>query len=157
VTDARAGVTAAVGSAPNGGTRIVSDVGDKVRDATNDGAHRAADAKELVHEKAHDGVAALHNYRRQGLAIAATASLAIATSSAWRHAAVDAVQVRRLPPGPRLLRVWSACNQALPDNAVPIENVVIVLNAHQLERFALCGLTPKRLLPSSACRGPDRL
>jgi hypothetical protein len=33
----------------------------------------------LVHEKAHDGVAAVRNYRRQVLAIAATASVAIAT------------------------------------------------------------------------------
>ena len=63
VTDARDGVTATVESAPNGAT-IVSDVGDNVRDATNGGAHRAADAKELVQEKAHDGVAALRRYRR---------------------------------------------------------------------------------------------
>jgi hypothetical protein len=79
VTDARDGLTATVESAPNGATTIVSDVDDNVRDATNGGAQRAADAKELVQEKAHDGVAALHNYRRQGLAIVATASLAIAT------------------------------------------------------------------------------
>ena len=79
VTDARDGVTATVESAANGATRIVSDVGDKARDAAMNGAHRGADAKELVQEKAHDGVAALHNYRRQGLALAATASLAIAT------------------------------------------------------------------------------
>ena len=57
VTDARAGATATVESAPNGTTRIVGDVDDEVRDATDDGAHR--DAKELVQEKARDGVAAL--------------------------------------------------------------------------------------------------
>jgi hypothetical protein len=79
VTDARDDLTATVESAPNGATTIVSDVDDNVRDATNGGAHRAADAKELVQEKAHDGVAALRRYRRELLAIAATASVAIAT------------------------------------------------------------------------------
>jgi hypothetical protein len=79
VTDARDRVTATVDTVSNGATRIVSDVGDKVRDTTNDSAYRAADANELVQEKAHSGVAALHNYRGQLLAIAATASVAIAT------------------------------------------------------------------------------
>jgi hypothetical protein len=61
----------------NGATKVVSDVGDKVRDATMDSAQRAADARELVHQKAHAGVAAVRNYPRQVLAI--TASVAIAT------------------------------------------------------------------------------
>jgi hypothetical protein len=79
LSDAGDGVTATVESVANGATKVVSDVGDKVRDATMDSAQRAADAKELVHEKAHTGVAAVRNSRRHVLAIAATASVAIAT------------------------------------------------------------------------------
>jgi hypothetical protein len=79
VTDARAGVTATVESAPNGAATIVSDVDDEVRAARNGGAHRAANANEQAQEKAHDGVAALRHYRIELIAIAATASLAIAT------------------------------------------------------------------------------
>jgi hypothetical protein len=79
LTDAGDGITATVESVANGATKVVSDIGGNARDATMNGAHRAADAKELVREKAHDGVAALYNYRRQGLALAATASVAIAT------------------------------------------------------------------------------
>jgi hypothetical protein len=79
LTEAGDGIAATVESVANGATKVVSDVGDKARDATMNGAHRAADATDLVQEKAHDGVAALHNYRRQGLALVATASVAIAT------------------------------------------------------------------------------
>jgi hypothetical protein len=77
LSDAGDGVTATVESVANGATKVVSDVGDKVRDATMDSAQRAADARELVHQKAHAGVAAVRNYPRQVLAI--TASVAIAT------------------------------------------------------------------------------
>jgi len=73
--DAGDGVTATVESVANGATRVVSDVGDEVR--TMDSGQRAADAKELVHQKAHAGVAGVSNYPRQVLAI--TASVAIAT------------------------------------------------------------------------------
>ena len=77
LSDAGDGVTAAVESVANGATKVVSDAGDKVRDASMDSAQRAADARELVHQKAHAGVAAVRNYPRQVLAI--TASVAIAT------------------------------------------------------------------------------
>ena len=76
LSDAGDGVTAAVESVANGATKVVSDVGDKVRGATMDSGQRAAAAKELVHQKAHAGVAAVRNYPRQVLAI--TASVAIA-------------------------------------------------------------------------------
>jgi hypothetical protein len=79
LSDAGDGVTATVESVANGATKVVSDVGDTVRDATTDSGQRATDAKELVHQKAHAGVAALRNYPRQVLAITATASVAIAT------------------------------------------------------------------------------
>jgi hypothetical protein len=77
LSDAGDGVTATVESVANGATKVVSDVGDKVRGATMDSGQRAAAAKELVHQKAHAGVAAVRNYPRQALAI--TASVAIAT------------------------------------------------------------------------------
>ena len=77
LSDAGDGVTATVESVANGATKVVSDAGDKVRDASMDSAQRAADARELVHQKAHAGVAAVRNYPRQVLAI--TASVAIAT------------------------------------------------------------------------------
>ena len=77
LSDAGDGVTATVESVASGATKAVSDVGDKVRDATMDSAQRAADTRELVHQKARAGVAAVRNYPRQVLAI--TASVAIAT------------------------------------------------------------------------------
>ena len=45
-------------------------------------------------------------------------------SCAWRRGAADGVPLRRLPLGPRLLRVWSACDQALSDDALSVENAV---------------------------------
>jgi hypothetical protein len=77
LSDAGDGVTATVESVASGATAVVTDVGDKVREATMDSAQRAADARELVHRKALAGVAAVRNYPRQALAI--TASVAIAT------------------------------------------------------------------------------
>ena len=77
LSDAGDGVTATVESVASGATTVVTDVGDKVREATMDSAQRAADARELVHRKALAGVAAVRNYPRQALAI--TASVAIAT------------------------------------------------------------------------------
>jgi hypothetical protein len=78
--DAVEGVAGGAKQALDELTQSVSDVGEKVRDASEKGVRAASGAKDLVAEKAHEGAMALRRRRRQTLAMmVAGASLVVAT------------------------------------------------------------------------------